>query len=202
MMKFSQMNKKNKIILASLLMVSCITIGTLAISKTATFPLINTFSLGTIDTEIEEETGNDLTKTVMVTNHGPAKALIRAKIVISDKALFDQHFALEMTNAWEENGDYYYYPQVVDKGQTTEPLFTRILYKAENGELKPFTVDDQNRLTNPEQIDKAEILSTIQVSVYQEAAPTKLDGFVADSNKDGMIDNLQATITNIWDKFE
>ena len=128
-------------ILLSVLLVAVVAVGgTLAYLMASDSPLLNTFSLMKIDTEVEEPEGPDsaTNKAPTVKNTGTADVYVRAiaYVVMVDKdgkeyanPTLAAHVTLQYnTSKWLYNaGDgYYYYSGKLAAGGTTEPLFNGV----------------------------------------------------------------------------
>lgn len=128
-------------ILLSVLLVAVVAVGgTLAYLVANDSPLLNTFSLMKIDTEVEEPEGSDsaTNKAPTVENTGTADVYVRAiaYVVMVDESgdeYADPMLAAHVTpqyntSKWRYNaGDgYYYYSDKLAAGGTTEPLFNGV----------------------------------------------------------------------------
>lgn len=130
-------------VLLSVLLVAVILVGgTMAYLFATDSPLINTFKLAHVDTEIEEnpQEGTEANKEPYVTNTGSSPVYIRAKAVVvtqegSPVAVSNDQVKFEYnTSTWTENPDedgYYYYKQIlqprksaVEEFPKTDALFT------------------------------------------------------------------------------
>lgn len=199
----------------------------------------------------EDIVEGDLTKApkVVSTDKSETDAMVRMRLNISNVEVFSKYFGLagidtvendSGTNSgisagmyWKiedgENNDpynaYYYYQHVLQpKGEdhdSTNPLFTQILYKYEdNGETKflPFYVLDSDNQSqeNPGYVLNPEIpedqkmrvmkalsyLNDITITLYQESVPVKIKDWNADANGDDIIDNNTDHATEIWEYFD
>lgn len=138
-----------KVLLSVLLVTVALVGGTLAYLVASDDPIINTFKLANVNTEIEEPGGgNASTKTPWVENIGESTVFVRAKAVVvtgdgssvpvteADLRInynnADYHKPASGGNSWEDkdgvcwmHGDdgWYYYNRTLKKDEKTEPLF-------------------------------------------------------------------------------
>lgn len=128
-------------ILLSVLLVAVVAVGgTLAYLVASDSPLLNTFSLMKIDTEVEEPTtpGSAESKEPTVKNSGTADVYVRA---IAYVVMVDEDTQEEYANPtlaayvhpqydeinWENHTDgYYYYKGKLNPGKETAPLFNGV----------------------------------------------------------------------------
>lgn len=122
--------KKQKIkVLLSFLVVAVMCIGgTMAFLHDSDSPLVNTFKLAQVDTDIEEggETGEHTaeSKDPVVKNSNESPVYVRARVNLSDIEESDVTVVFN-TTAWENGNDgFWYYKQILKGGEKTEPLFT------------------------------------------------------------------------------
>lgn len=128
-------------ILLSVLLVAVVAVGgTLAYLMASDSPLLNTFSLMKIDTEVEEPEGPDSAKNKAPTveNTGTADVYVRAiaYVVMVDK--YGKEYAdptlaayvhplYNTDNNWVEHTDgYYYYTEKLTPGKETTALFNGV----------------------------------------------------------------------------
>lgn len=186
------MNKKLKIVLASLLLVMTVFAGlTLADLLEQANSLTNTFTIGSIDTEIEEDlpavVDNKIPKQPKIKNTGKNDALVRARVTVSPQSIIDEFgIDLEMnTEYWTAGEDgYWYYKNLLKPSELTEPLFNSV---------------EGNGIVSDGQINVG--LADLEIAIYHEAIQSSvlIDG-----------DNVKATtgdITNvitssIWKHYE
>lgn len=138
-----------KVLLSVLLVTVALVGGTLAYLVASDDPIINTFKLANVDTEIDEPgDGNASTKTPWVKNTGESTVFVRAKAVVvtgdgSSVPVTEADLRINYNNAgyhkpasggnsWEDKdgvcwmygGDgWYYYNRTLAKNDITEPLF-------------------------------------------------------------------------------
>ena len=179
----------------SLIVVGGILTGTsFAILQDKTGSLTNVFKLQSIDTDIDEEFKGDLTKEPRVVNKDVSDALVRVRLTISNKEIFESNFGLEGIDSdpksenWQcDNPDnkydtLYYYTKVLkandnDPGtdvDVTTPLFTKILKKTEEGTYMDFEFEPNSDGTfspNDEDIEILKLLNDIEITIYQESIP-------------------------------
>lgn len=122
-----KISRKKKILILS---VSCLLLAgaagiTLAYNKDTTEKKENTFTVGNVTTEIEEDlkvNGTSIEKKPSVKNTGLNACYIRMRVTVSSEG------AAEITgwnDKWQEKPDgFYYYQEKVEPGQSTEPVFT------------------------------------------------------------------------------
>lgn len=127
-------------ILLSVLLVAVVAVGgTLAYLMASDSPLLNTFSLMKIDTEVEEPTtpGSAESKEPTVKNSGTADVYVRAIAYVvmvkngneyADPTLTAYvHPQYNTSNKWVEHTDgYYYYTEKLAPGKETTALFNGV----------------------------------------------------------------------------
>lgn len=136
-----------KVLLSVLLVTVALVGGTLAYLVASDDPIINTFKLANVNTEIDEpeDGGNASTKTPWVENVGESTVFVRAKAVVVTgdgssvpvteadlEILYNDSDVVPGNNDWSntegvywmagDNG-WYYYNRTLAKDQITEPLF-------------------------------------------------------------------------------
>lgn len=149
-------------VLLSVLLVAVVAVGgTLAYLYATDSPLLNTFALADVHTEIDEpDTDVAENKDPKVQNVGKSPVYVRARVVISGadaEALQDKFTFTYNTEYWENGGDEFYYykgilPANSEENSVTAPLFTGV------------TVDDT--------VDKE---AQFSVDVYQESVLAPAD---------------------------
>lgn len=136
-----------KVLLSVLLVTVALVGGTLAYLVASDDPIINTFKLANVDTEIKEpDGGNASTKTPWVENVGESTVFVRAKAVVvtgdgssvpvteADLEIFynDSDDVAPGNNGWSDTkgiywidgpDGWYYYNRTLKKDEKTEPLF-------------------------------------------------------------------------------
>lgn len=137
-----------KVLLSVLLVTVALVGGTLAYLVASDDPIINTFKLANVDTEIDEPGGgNASTKTPWVENNGESTVFVRAKAVVVTgdgssvpvteadlEILYNDDTYSKPGNGndwidtqgvhWMYGGDgWYYYNRTLAKNDITEPLF-------------------------------------------------------------------------------
>lgn len=129
---------KFKIVLICCLFLSCIGLGvTLAISQSATNVVKNTFSVGSVESEIEEKVDIEnglIEKDPKVVNTGENAALVRVKLTVSPEDMIKvssnpkEKANIHIDNVnWKLKDDgYYYYQGLLKPNGKTEPLFDKI----------------------------------------------------------------------------
>ncbi|MEA4966214.1 MAG: hypothetical protein VB055_10370 [Oscillospiraceae bacterium] len=151
-----------KILLSALLIALICVGGTLAYLVATDSPVLNTFSLADVKTEIEEGR-TESSKDVAVKNTGRSDAFVRARVVVSagvsqvlylsagqsvpSEAARDPdtiYVVIDPTGAWEQDGtnasDYYYYKGILEPGTATANLVQGV-YCGANLDAGDFQVD-------------------------------------------------------------
>lgn len=155
-----------KVLLSVLLVTVALVGGTLAYLVASDDPIINTFKLANVNTEIEEPGGgNASTKTPEVKNIGESTVFVRAKAVVvtgdgssvpvteADLSInynnADYHKPASGGNSWEDKADvywmyggdgWYYYNRTLVKNDITEPLFDGVTVNSELDEGAKFDI--------------------------------------------------------------
>lgn len=186
------MNKKVKIVLASLLLVMTVFAGlTLADLLEKANSLTNTFTIGSIDTEIEEDppavVDSKISKKPKIKNTGKNDALVRARVTVSPQSIIDEFgIVLEMNTAhWTDGGDgYWYYKNLLKPSELTEPLFTSV---------------EGNDIVSDGQINVG--LADLEIAIYHEAIQSSvlING---DNVKATTGDITNTTTSSIWKHYE
>ncbi len=147
-------------ILLSLLLVVVIAVGgTLAYLMATDSPLLNTFTLAEVETEIVEDGSTSADKSAVVKNTGKSPVYVRARVVVSgvDPALLDVKYN---TSNWQNGGDgFYYYMSILPANPSTQSSTSAL-----------FTGVDVN--IEPEVAPKV----NFSVDVYQESVLAPADG--------------------------
>lgn len=140
-MKFS---KKSLILLASLLLAVCLTVGgTLAFLADTDGPLPNTFTPSQVTTAVEETNSDGVKTNVMIRNTGDTEAYIRAAVIITwqdasgnvyGKAPTTADYKMEIGDSWDKGSDgFYYHKTPVAAGASTDVLITEAKPKTSDG---------------------------------------------------------------------
>lgn len=131
MMKF---NKKTVALLVSVALLLTLAVGsTVAYLAAKTTPVLNTFTPGSVVPTINEEFDHAEKKNVTITNNGNVKGYFRAVIIVTwqdgDGNVYPvmpvagTDYTLTInTDAWTENGGYYYYKNILNPKDTTPNL--------------------------------------------------------------------------------
>ena len=153
------MKKSSIRILLSILLVAVVAIGgTFAYLYATDSPVINTFALADVHTEIDEPTsGAAVDKDPKVENIGKSPVYVRARVVISggDAAMLEENgwstiaYNEGDNGAWVNGNDgFYYYKDILDpkaedatENPETAPLFTDITLSEEVSKEAQFFVD-------------------------------------------------------------
>ena len=186
------MNKKVKIVLASLLLVMTVFAGlTLADLLEQANSLTNTFTIGSIETEIEEDppavVDSEISKQPKIKNTGENDALVRARVTVSPQSIIDEFgIKLEMnTTDWTEGEDgYWYYNDLLKPNDTTKPLFASV---------------KGNGIVSDGQINVG--LADLEIAIYHEAIQSSvlIDGDNVKATTGNITD---ATTSSIWEHYE
>lgn len=147
------MKKLSVRILLSVLLVAVVAVGgTLAYLMASDSPLLNTFALAEVETEIKEpETDTATNKTASVENTGESPVYVRARVVISggDADVLEEQNLITFTyneEAWQNGGDgFYYYKGILpaNSGEASETpaLFTGVTVSKDVPKEAEFSVD-------------------------------------------------------------
>lgn len=152
-------------ILLSLLLVAVVAVGgTFAYLMATDSPLLNTFTLAEVETNIEESGSTSADKSAVVKNTGKSPVYVRARVVVSGIApdLLDVKYhtsAINGETVWQDGEDGYYYYKAILQADPANPPTTTAL----------FTGVDVDFSVGPE--------VTFSVDVYQESvlAPAGAD---------------------------
>ena len=146
-MKNKIIKNKKYIVICSLFFCLCVGV-TLALTSMVGNKLTNSFTLGSVETEIDEDGPNihddHIDKQPYVKNTGTNSALVRMRVTISPNELIekyginlvynDEFYAQDPTeDNWEDTVDYWvysngfwYYTGIIEANERTEPLFTKV----------------------------------------------------------------------------
>lgn len=139
-------------ILLSLLLVAVVAVGgTFAYLMATDSPLLNTFTLAEVETNIEESGSTSSDKSAVVKNIGKSPVYVRARVVVSgidpDLLVVQYHTsAINSETVWQDGGDgFYYYKAILQADPTTSsattPLFTGVKVDPSVGPEATFSVD-------------------------------------------------------------
>lgn len=132
-------------ILLSLLLVVVVAVGgTFAYLMATDSPLLNTFTLAEVETNVEEpSTGTESTKNAGVKNTGKSPVYVRARVVVSGIKPDQLEIKYDGTGAWQNGNDgFYYYASILQPGQATDtPLFSGVDVASSVGQDVTFSVD-------------------------------------------------------------
>lgn len=178
-------SKKTKLILLSIIGILVCATGlvTLAMLLSRTNQLTNTFELGNVTTEIEEnfektDVATTFKKEPVVKNIGENDCYVRVRVTVSPEGQLN--ILGWDTENWTEKDGYYYYKHVLKgdpdgdgtkEGDSTTALFTTVAVKDEYKD----TIDG------------------FEVTVYQEAVQSKMNARDGSSTSDAM---------TIWEAYE
>lgn len=166
--------------------------GTLALMVSNSAAVTNIFSVGQVDTEIQENL-TDGNKQVSIYNKGPSDAYVRARIMVSGVNM-DQvkvvgseeeaddpnciYLVMQNPTVWQqysdpnkENDDFYYYLDVLNVGEKSSNLLEKVVV-GENLQtedfLKDFTVTIYHEsvlaVNQPETIDVSVVKSAFDAA--------------------------------------
>ena len=149
-MKNKIIKNKKYIVICSLFFCLCVGV-TLALTSMVGNELTNSFTLGSVETEIDEKGPNihddHIDKQPYVNNTGTNSALVRMRVTISPNELINEYGINLVYNsqdyeyspvedaAWEDTENYWiynnddgfwYYTGIIETNEPTEPLFTRV----------------------------------------------------------------------------
>ena len=134
--------------LLSILLVAVVLVGgTLAYLMATDSPVLNTFTLAEVETNVEEpDSGTAVEKNAKVSNTGKSAVYVRAMAVVSSGDASVDPGLIAVTqygSSWENGGDgFYYYTEILPAGQTTrDPLFTGVTVSKDVPETATFSVD-------------------------------------------------------------
>lgn len=125
--------------------------GTLALMVMSSSPLVNQFTVASVDTQINETMSGQGGKQVSIKNNGPSDAYVRARIMVSGveegqvvivpneptgTGINENTVYLVMKNneTWQqakgedEQDDFYYYLGVVKENQSTDNLLEKVVF--------------------------------------------------------------------------
>jgi len=120
-------NRKLVITVAALIAIFGVSVGgTLAFLSSVTDEVVNKFTVGTIDTKLNEVI-DGLNKEPSVENVGKSDCLVRIRVTISPSEVLDAGMSLDLPGSnWVKIGDYYYYEGIVAPNESTTDLFTTV----------------------------------------------------------------------------
>ena len=163
--------------------------GTLAFLSHATGSLTNQFSIGTVTTQVNEDTPSIadgiIRKNPRVLNTGSVSCLVRVRINLSPESL-RSYADFNIGSDWEYRDDgFYYYKHVLPPGESTPALFTSV-----GGILG--------------HVGEGTEITTFQITVYQEAVQAEvfdaLGNKISASDSGGGFHSTNAsTIWSIYD---
>lgn len=167
-MKFVKL-KKFKYLLPMCLLVISLCIGiTLAIFKDSTDVLTNTFTVGSVESEVEEPnlTVSDgvIHKNPMVKNTGKNDCIVRVRVTFSPsqlKTLIENKVVtIKYDNDWVYNEDdgYWYYKGIVSPNKYTTELFTQI-------EGLTYEKNDNTYIKD----EYKELITNFEIGIYEES---------------------------------
>lgn len=147
-MKNKIIKNKKYIVICSLFFCLCVGV-TLALTSTVGNELTNSFTLGSVETEIDEYGPNihddHIDKQPYVKNTGTNSALVRMRVTISPDELINKYginlvyndklyIYNDSEDNWGNTDDYWvysddgfwYYTGIIEANERTEPLFTKV----------------------------------------------------------------------------
>ncbi|QUN11526.1 hypothetical protein KEC48_08410 [Clostridium sp. C1] len=146
-MKNKIIKNKKYIVICSLFFCLCVGV-TLALTSMVGNELTNSFTLGSVETEIDEDKpnihGDHIDKKPYVKNTGTNSALVRMRVTISPDELINKYGINLVYNDklykyndsednwdntddyWVYSGGFWYYTGIIEANERTEPLFTKV----------------------------------------------------------------------------
>ncbi|MBM6966921.1 hypothetical protein [Massilimicrobiota timonensis] len=146
-MKNKIIKNKKYIVICSLFFCLCVGV-TLALTSMVGNKLTNSFTLGSVETEIDEDGpkihDDHIDKQPYVKNTGTNSALVRMRVTISPDELIKEYGINLVYNDgsyeynptednWDDTADYWvysngfwYYTGIIEANERTEPLFTKV----------------------------------------------------------------------------
>ena len=141
---------KIHIIITAALICNIAAVGGVIAYLTSADTAVNTYGVGHVDTDIVEEfdpppelkPGVSFEKNVKVKNTGECPSYVRVQAVFTDGDMEKLCDVDWNTNDYEYRDGYYYYKNILEVGETTEPLFTTITVdeNATADQLKDFDI--------------------------------------------------------------
>lgn len=169
-------NKKIAVTVASVLAIVGVTVGaTMAYVSSKTGTLTNTFAVGSVDTELDEVI-SELNKVPYVTNTGKSDCIVRIRKTISPdnlgiETVGDEKYKCKYKGQeyywnkddWKEDGEFYYYTKILAPGESTTPLFTKVILPEDW-----YKVDEKGNKV----IDETKFVA-FDIGLYQEAVQAR-----------------------------
>lgn len=166
------LRQHKRVVIVSLLLI-CLTVGiSLALFNDKTDILKNTFSIGSVETEITEdpiipESNNSISKNPVVKNNGTTSALVRVRITLSPDDIvnkFDIYTDIDDEKwIYNENDGFYYYNHLLEPDDAID-VFTHVL-----GDNIAYQGSDGNWKINNE-------LEGLEIAVYHESVQAVIVG--------------------------
>lgn len=169
------LNKKVIAIAALALCVTGAAVGTtVAYLKDTTEEIVNTFEVGSVETELLEVVADNVKEPyVLNTGKNPCYIRMRATVSPSDKGSLNQVVSgNDITNwVYNEADGFYYYQKAVAPGEYTTALFTSV------------------------KTDSVSANDSFDIVLYQEAVQTSV------SKADGTVENDMMDIWSFYDSY-
>lgn len=193
---------QKKYIVLGISLLLCLAIGvTVALSNDISNTLINSFFVGSIDSEIVEEkpdvSGSIINKKPQIKNTGGSPALVRVRITVSPEKLWKPNgesniLTLDINeDYWEysSNDGYYYYKGVLNPYENNDDLIS-VFTKVEGA-----TTQDGKLI---ESIDKFEI------AIYQETIATTATDKDTNEEINAIVDGeyIHDNAMDIWEIYD
>lgn len=126
-LNIKSINRKT-LLLSVVLLVAIIGVGvTVALSIAGTNPVVNTFKVGKIDTQIEETVDGDFNKQVKVTNSESADSDAFIRVRINAPEGITLNFTQDYGKYWKDGNDgFYYFLYSVAPGESTTELLSSV----------------------------------------------------------------------------
>lgn len=123
--------KKHRKLLVIVLLLGVLTVGTtLAFAVINSDKVENQITIGSIQSEIYEPEmiikGNVIEKKPQVKNTGNSPMLVRVRLVISPEGMVNVNENIIINDKWKQDGDYFYYQDVVLPNNYTDPIFEEV----------------------------------------------------------------------------
>lgn len=219
---------KLKVILPLIVCMCILVVGTtLAFKSNFTGSLTNKFTVGEVETEIDEkvEIKDIIYKNPSIENVGKNDCIVRARITVSPKAIseyMDKENSLIyydettkqisylknaklnnqiMINGWKyEDDGFWYYHDVLKSKDKTSPIFNQV-----RGLTKPVYLDEGQTISHYEIVDELKgLISDFEITIYQEAVQATV--YDENGNPFSVLDDngnySQDKATEIWDSYE
>ncbi len=161
--KWNRITKKTALLIVAVVGILTVGVGStyaVVLSHTAN-TVTNTFTIGSVETEIYEDTSSYGTKTVQVVNTGDSPCLIRVRVHVSpeDAGVTITGWDTEHWSTLQEDGYYYYLGVLSDKGENATYYATPALFTG-------YTVAGVDENGN---VEDGTTVPDFSITVYQES---------------------------------